>query len=778
MKKIPLRINFFIIFVFLFIFGFVSEGKALSGFDQPSRKRSFQIKKGVGIIEETYNLITHDYVDPISPYRLLNETSKGFDKIVEGLKLIEETDSGIVIELGSKENFTQNVTSEKALRKIIQIYRYVSKIKPDLNPLDLAFGPLNDMVKSLDPHSVLLPPEAFKELKVGTKGEFGGIGIVVTMRDEILKVISPIEGTPAYRAGIRSGDTIIKVDDFDIKGLQLWEAVRKMRGKKGTKVTLTIMREGALEPLLFHIYRDIIPIESVKYKILEQNFVYIRITNFQQNTLNDLEDALNNIESKTYPINGLILDLRDNPGGLLNQSVKVADLFLEKEIIVSIKGRLNRNNKTFNAKKQNSDRNFPLITLINEGSASASEIVAGALGDQKRSLIIGKKSYGKGSVQTVEKLPAGYGLKFTIARYYTPTGKSIQDEGVIPDIILTREKIDLSTEESGEDIEDISKRYGSLSVTNLLSDLCIQRALKIFKKSRSGNVAEMLISDKEINREEQEKLIAKKKMPDNQTMDSNQAAASLPSSSFKPRLFLLSIGVSRYIDNRFNLKYAKNDALAIADVFAIQSNNIFSEVRTKILTDEEVTRESILNTVSSFLGRAISTDLVIIFVAGHGVKRSSTGTYYFLPYSASYKTLTTEALRWSDFEEEVKHLSKRVKNVVLILDTCHSGALKIGMRGIQLSGDLSSPFQKQGLYVIAAARSDEGAFEKDSWEHGALTLAILNGLKGDADFDQNHQIDVLELFHFVESQVADMTNGYQHPHFQMGGGTLPLFAIP
>lgn len=341
------------------------------------------------------------------------DLSAGNEETYKGLKLFSD-----VIELVEK-NYVDPVETKDLIQKAIQ-----------------------GMVNSLDPHSSLLPPEAFEELKVDTKGEFGGIGIVITLQKRILTVISPIEGTPAFRAGVKAGDKIIKVDGVPTKDMALWEAVKKMRGPKGTAVEITVAREGSPEPINFTLIRDIIPIESVKSLTIKPGYGYIRVTNFQDHTTEDLLQALDRLESGDVRLKGLVLDLRDNPGGLLDEAISVSDVFLEEGEIVSIKGRQKRNTKSYKAHKNKVKRNFPIVLLINGGSASASEIVAGALQDQKRALILGTTSFGKGSVQTVETLRDGYGLKFTIARYYTPTGRSIQAQGIVPDIVVKFQRID------------------------------------------------------------------------------------------------------------------------------------------------------------------------------------------------------------------------------------------------------------------------------------------------------------------------------------------------
>jgi carboxyl-terminal processing protease len=296
---------------------------------------------------------------------------------------------------------------------------------------------IQGMVGSLDPHSSLLTPEAFKELQIDTHGEFTGIGIHVTMRDNLVTVISPIEGTPAYNAGIQAGDKIIKVDGMVTEDLQ--DAVKRMRGPRGTPVKITIIREGEAKPLEIKLVRDLIPIDSVKWKSLESGYGYVWVTHFRDNTYDDLVKALDELESGKTPLKGLVLDLRDNPGGVLDQALRISDLFLDKGIIMTSKGRLSRHTRVYQAHDNDSKpRHYPVVVLINGGSASASEIVAGALQDQKRALVIGTTSFGKGSVQSIETLRDGYALKLTIARYYTPSGRSIQAKGVEPDIVVKR----------------------------------------------------------------------------------------------------------------------------------------------------------------------------------------------------------------------------------------------------------------------------------------------------------------------------------------------------
>jgi len=314
----------------------------------------------------------------------------------------------------------------------------------------LIYGAINGMLSSLDPHSSFMPPETYKEMKIETKGSFGGLGIEISIKDGLLTVISPIEDTPAYKAGIKAGDQILKIDDRFTKDLSVMDAVKRMRGLKGTKITLTIMREGFEKPKEFPLVRDVIQVKSVKYKTLDEGFGYIRIAQFQEKTDDDLIKAFQDLKQKNKGnLRGLVLDLRNDPGGLLDQAVRVADHFLDEgQLIVYTEGREKDSKMRFTARKGDKEPHYPIVVLINSGSASASEIVAGALQDQKRAAIMGTQSFGKGSVQTIIPLSDNSGLRLTTARYFTPSGRSIQAKGISPDIIV--DSIELTAAEKKE----------------------------------------------------------------------------------------------------------------------------------------------------------------------------------------------------------------------------------------------------------------------------------------------------------------------------------------
>ncbi len=380
---------------------------------------------------------------------------------------------------------------------------YVEPVETD----KLLQGAINGMIKSLDPHSSFMTAEMYKELEVETRGIFGGIGIEITLVKDVLTVVSPIEDTPAYNAGVKSGDQIIKIDGKSTKDITIQEAVSKLRGPKDTKVTITILREGLAKPKDIEVTRSTIKIRSIKSKVYDDHIGYIRISSFQERTGDDLKKALQEIEAKARPLNGIVLDMRNNPGGLLNQSVEVSDAFLKSGIIVSTRGRSKSMESEAAAKDDGDEPTCPMVVLVNEGTASAAEIVSGALQDNGRAVILGTQTFGKGSVQTVIPLEDGAALKLTTAKYYTPKGRSIQAEGITPDIVvkpirpaeekedadnhLLREK-DLkghikSTQENDAKAEEAKKEKDNLDRDNQLKNaIDILKSWDILKKNMKG----------------------------------------------------------------------------------------------------------------------------------------------------------------------------------------------------------------------------------------------------------------------------------------------------
>ena len=363
---------------------------------------------------------------------------------------------GILISLqfsaiAEKETRTGGLPIEE-LRTFAEVFNAIKQgyVEP-VDDKKLITHAISGMLSNLDPHSAYLDADAFKDLQVGTQGEFGGLGIEVGMEDGLVKVVSPIEDTPAYRAGVKSGDLIYKLDDTVVKGLTLSEAVKRMRGKPKTQIRLGILRKGEAKPLELTLTREVIKVQSVKSKLVEEGYGYLRVTSFQENTAASVVKHLNDLY-KPGPLKGLVLDLRNDPGGLLNGAVGVSAAFLPpKTLVTSTDGRtpdakhqffaspedyLRGNKEDYIKNLPAEARKVPMVVLVNAGSASASEIVAGALQDHKRALVLGTQTFGKGSVQTVLPLPGNTAIKLTTARYYTPLGRSIQAKGIVPDITV------------------------------------------------------------------------------------------------------------------------------------------------------------------------------------------------------------------------------------------------------------------------------------------------------------------------------------------------------
>ena len=354
---------------------------------------------------------------------------------------------GVSLAIGQGVFAERNGTGTLPLDDLRTFTEVFARIKNDyVEPIEdtaLLENAIHGMLSGLDPHSAYLVPDDYQELQAGTSGEFGGLGIEVGMEDGFVKVIAPIDDTPAQQAGVEAGDLVVRLDDTPVKGMSLADAVKVMRGKPGTDIVLTIVREGVDRPIRITITRAVIHVTSVRSRPLEPGYGYVRISQFQLRTGESLREAVGKLREGAGDddLKGLVLDLRNNPGGVLNAAVSVSDAFLDNGIIVYTEGRMDDAKLTFSAKGSDILDGIPLVVLVNAGSASASEIVAGALQDHGRAVIMGEKTFGKGSVQTILPLGNGSALKLTTARYYTPSGTSIQARGIVPDIALDRMRV-------------------------------------------------------------------------------------------------------------------------------------------------------------------------------------------------------------------------------------------------------------------------------------------------------------------------------------------------
>ena len=433
----------------------------------------------------------------------LGHFRKGWKAMVAGFTM-----ALLIISGGGRHEVTAVEDSYERLKVFTEVLSLIqANYVDEAKPRDLIYGGIKGMLETLDPHSSFLPPDIFKEMQVETQGSFGGLGIEITVKDRQLTVVAPIEGTPADRAGLHPGDRIVKIDGNPTKDMTLIEAVKKLRGPKGTSVTLTILREESPGPFDLTLVREVIEVKSVRAKDLGDGIAYIRISSFQERTGKDLVKAIEQFQKNG--ISALVLDLRNDPGGLLNQAVQVSDLFLDKgQLIVYTEGRIKNQDLRFSAEHGTQVPKVPMVVLVNGGSASASEIVAGALQDWKRALVLGTKTFGKGSVQTVIPLSDGSGLRLTTAKYYTPKGRSIHGTGIVPDIVVEAPRPSVAkgqggqvekekegepgkdrpegrqerkiSEEEGDPNLQIGKRDGPDPST----DIQLKRAMEILKASR------------------------------------------------------------------------------------------------------------------------------------------------------------------------------------------------------------------------------------------------------------------------------------------------------
>jgi carboxyl-terminal processing protease len=411
----------------------------------------------------------------------------------------------LIISGGGRHEVTAVEDSYERLKVFTEVLSLIqANYVDETKPRDLIYGGIKGMLETLDPHSSFMPPDIFKEIQVETQGSFGGLGIEITVKDRQLTVVAPIEGTPADRAGVHPGDRIVKIDGKLTKDMTLMEAVKNLRGPRGTSVTLTILREESPGPFELTLVREIIEVKSVKSKDLGDGIAYIRVSSFQERTGKDLLKAIEQLGQNG--MSAMVLDLRNNPGGLLNQAVHVTDLFLDKgQLIVYTEGRIKNQDLRFSAEHGAQIPKVPIVVLVNGGSASASEIVAGALQDWKRAVVLGTKTFGKGSVQTVIPLSDGSGLRLTTAKYFTPKGRSIHGTGLLPDIVVEVPRPTLAkapghgekeaeagkerpegrpekkiSEEEGDPSLQIGKREGPDPNT----DVQLKRAMEILKASR------------------------------------------------------------------------------------------------------------------------------------------------------------------------------------------------------------------------------------------------------------------------------------------------------
>jgi carboxyl-terminal processing protease len=458
-----------------------------------------------GLITEAYDIIVNNYYPSMSPYSLLLGAVKGLDSRVKPINLLlDENNTKSVISPLTRNPLDPAITVKEARDELLEIFEYIIERDPNADPITVAQSAIQGMIGSLDSHCSFLLPHEYKELFNTNKKSFG-IGIEVTIRHHRLTVVSPIQDTPSYNSGIKAGDHIVRIDGKETKYMTLMEAVKRMRGKRGTLLVLTIMREEFAEPKNFSIERDVIPSQSVRFSPMEPGFGYLKITNFRIATFDDAQMAVNDLESLGTPLKGLILDLRDNPGGMPDQASKIADIFLKEGLIFSIKQR-KKPHLRYMAHATGEEHDYPIIVLINKGSAGASEILAEALKDNERALVIGTTSFGKGSVQQISPLANGSALKYTVGHYATPSGYVFNEIGLMPQVLAGR-PFDISKYILDQNVSDFENNLINKGATSevavifteeLYVDDILDTTLRILKESGSNGLSAMLVRAEKI----------------------------------------------------------------------------------------------------------------------------------------------------------------------------------------------------------------------------------------------------------------------------------------
>ena len=584
------------------------------------------------------------------------------------------------------------------------------------------------LLRSLDPHSDYLTPEAFRELKVATKGEFGGLGMELTMKNGLPAVVSPIEDTPAFRAGIQTGDQILEIDGKSTQGMTLIDAVRLMRGQKGTRITLTLQREGNALPLRVELVRDVIVVRSVRSRPLDNGYGYIRIAQFQERTADDVGAALESLKAGYGgTLKGLVLDLRNDPGGLLNSAVSVASRFVESGLIVSMQGRERSSNHQYPAQRITKEAAYPIVVLINGGSASAAEIVAGALQDHRRAIIVGVRSFGKGSVQTILPIEQG-AIKLTTAIYYTPNGRSLQQVGIEPDIPLEQD----ATLDEGSIafaqrlLRETSGTRNLVVRKDRLEQLKIEEFLALYKNAVRASVAVGVPS----------------------AAPSLAAARPAPRPEAKPAAdhpdehrVALVIGNSSYPSAA--LKNPVNDARAISAKFRALGFDV--------ITRENVKQKDMTRAITQFGEKLARSGTVgIFFYAGHGMQVR--GKNYLIPVDAQISSEASVRSEAVDVDSLLEQLATSALGIV-ILDACRNNPFERKFRGS--AGGLAQMDAPKGILIAYATAPGKVASDGDG-RNGLYTQEFLRML-------DEPGLKVEDVFKRVRRRVSDATADQQVP---------------
>lgn len=591
---------------------------------------------------------------------------------------------------------------------------------------ELEYAALKNLTVSLDPHSDFLTPPEMAELMTAQKGSFAGVGMEVAIQNNILTVVTPIDDSPAFTAGILAGDQVLQINDTPTKDLTVMQAINLIRGEAGSIVKIMVMRKGFDKPRDFTITRALITVKSVKYRQLEDGIGYLRITSFQTNTSDQVEEALNALGSRRYKLKGLVLDLRNNPGGLLDQSVKVADKFLDNDPIISVKGRAADSEFKHIGKTLGTHPPYPIIILINRGSASAAEILAGSLHAHGKAVLAGEKTFGKGTVQTIYTLTDGSGLKLTTSRYYLPSGMPVSG-GITPDVVLA--------EKEGEDYP--------LAVAQTVFQKMIKSGYAAGSEQLI-NLARQTAPAQAASAQAPGKVAAQK--DSTMTISLERPSFSAADRIWTENDLAVIVGVEKYQDLPA-AEYSAKDARLIKDYLISLG---FKERNVELLLNERATLSSIKKTLESWLpNRARKNSRVLIYYSGHGAPDASSGNAYLVPYDGDPDYLRDTGYPLQRLYEKLGHLP--VAEVIVVLDSCFSGAggrsvLAKGARPLVMMA--ASPIVGANMVVLSAAEGSQISTSSPDKGHGLFTYYFLKALN---DGKKN----AADIYEYLKPQVED-----------------------
>ena len=692
------------------------------------------------IMQEAVPLIADNYIDQ-------PEMSFFATQALEGARLKLQQEKKVVPAMNNAS--ANSVQDKNALIAFIKDSLTKLSDQSGISYQELEYAALKNLTISLDPNSDFLTPQDMKELMTSQKGVFAGVGMEVGIKDNILTVVSPIDDSPALAAGISAGDQILQIDDTPTKNLTIMQAVNLIRGEAGSIVRILVMRKSFDKPREFAVRRALITIKSVKYRQLEEGIGYLRITSFQNNTSEQVEEALNALGSRQYKLKGLVLDLRNNPGGLLDQSVKVADKFIDNDLIITVKGRAANSEAKHTGKTLGTHPPYPIIILINNGSASAAEILSGSLHSHGKAVLAGEKTFGKGTVQTIYNLSDGSGLKLTTHRYYLPSGQPV-GQGINPDVVLA--------EKEGEDYP--------LAVTQNILQKTMKSGLSFnFEQlvSLARQTAGASTPSAQIN-------VSVDKVAARQTIT---AAINIekPSFAVAERIWTendlaVIVGVEKYQDLP-TAEYSAKDARLVKDYLISLG---LKERNVELLLNERATLSSIKKTLESWLpNRAKKNSRVLIYYSGHGAPEAASGEAYLVPYDGDPNYLSDTGYPLKRLYERLGRL--QVAEVIVVLDSCFSGAggrsvLAKGARPLVMTA--ATPFIGANMVILSAAEGNQISTSSPDKGHGLFTYYFLKALN---DGKKN----IVDVYEYIRPQVEDdakALNVRQTPQISPNGEKL------